>query len=85
MAAPTLLFVTNTFPSEKRQTLEFNLEAANVNSNICFMISGSAIFPELVTVTLSASGHPIFLHADTPDPTALIYPLKHLMRKLSWF
>jgi len=22
-----------------------------------------------------ASGHPIFLHADTPDPTTLIYPL----------
>jgi len=30
---------------------EFNLEAANVNSNIYFTISGSAIFPELVTVT----------------------------------
>jgi len=37
------------------------------------MISGSDIFPELVTVTFS--GHPI-LHADTPDPTTLIYPLK---------
>jgi len=23
-----------------------------------------------------ASGYPIFLHADTPDPTTLIYPLK---------
>jgi len=38
-------------PSEKRQTLEFNLEAASVNSNIFFMISGSAILLELVTVT----------------------------------
>jgi len=38
-------------PSEKRQTLEFNLEAASVNSNIFFMISGSAILSELVTVT----------------------------------
>jgi len=38
-------------PSEKRQTLEFNLEAASVNSNIIFMISASAILPELVTVT----------------------------------
>jgi len=38
-------------PREKRQTLEFNLEAASVNSNIFFIISGSAILPELVTVT----------------------------------
>jgi len=36
---------------KKRQTLEFILEAASVNSNIVFMISGSAILPELVTVT----------------------------------
>jgi len=36
---------------KKRQTLEFNLEAANVNSNIIFMISGRPILPELVTVT----------------------------------
>jgi len=41
------------------------------------MISGSDILPELVTVTfLLASGHPILLHEDTPDPTTLIYPLK---------
>jgi len=32
-------------PNEKRQTLEFNLEAASVNSNIFLW------FPELVTVT----------------------------------
>jgi len=38
---------------KKRQTLEFNLEAARVNSNIFFMICGSAILPELVTVTFT--------------------------------
>jgi len=38
-------------PIKKRQTLEFNLEAANVNTNIFFTDSGSAIIPELVTVT----------------------------------
>jgi len=59
--------------------LEFNLEAASVNSNIFFIISGSAILPELGTVTFNgmASGHPIFLNADTPDPTTLIYPHMH--------
>jgi len=32
---------------------------------------GSAIFPELVTVTVMASDHPIFLHADPPDTTLM--------------
>jgi len=40
-----------TAQGKKRQTLEFNLEAASVNSNIFFIISCSAILPELVTVT----------------------------------
>jgi len=44
--------------------LEFNLEN-----------SGCAIFPELVTVTFIGIKSSIFLHADPPDPTTLIYPL----------
>jgi len=61
-------------PSEKRQTLEFNLKVANVNTNI-FMNYGSAILV-LVTVTfILASGHPIFLDADPPNPTTLIHSL----------
>jgi|GEM_PF-3464983 len=40
-----------TAEGKKRQTLEFNLEASSVNSNIVFIISCSAILPELVTVT----------------------------------
>jgi len=37
------------------------------------MISGSAIFPELLTVTFNGiRSSIIFLHADTPDPTTLI-------------
>jgi len=39
------------------------------------MISGSAIFPELVTGTFIGIGPSNFFHADTPDPTTLIYPL----------
>jgi len=59
---------------KKMQTLEFNLEAANVNSNF-FMIFGSAMFLELVTVTFIGIRSSNFLHADTPDRTTLIYPL----------
>jgi len=57
-------------PSEKRQSLEFNLEAANVNSNIFYD------FP-LCYLSWIGNGHPIFLPADTPDPITLIYPLKY--------
>jgi len=47
------------------------------------MNSGSATFPELVTVTLIGIRSPNFLHADTPDPTTLIYiyPLKSCLKK----
>jgi len=44
-------WIVHDSPSENRQTLEFNLKAANVSTNICFTDSGTTIFPELVTVT----------------------------------
>jgi len=45
------VWVLRDSPSEKRQTLEFDLKAANVNTFNIFTDSGSDIFPELVTVT----------------------------------
>jgi len=65
---------------KKRQTLEFNLKAANVSTNI-FTDSGSAIFFELVTVTFIGIRSCNFFTRRSSDHTTLI--LVHSLKQRS--